>query len=261
MDLIENKNGHVVFSDYLDNEPNQTLSPSVATDYLYELVKVLSQLHKINIYHNDIKEDNILIDKNKNLWLIDFGFSVIADPLIGFVKPQKYVGTLVYTNRKSSLVDLIDLEKKDVYALGMTYFFMLQSFSVLPEQYLAGVGTSKYVLDFEWMSTIKSPLKNIHMNLLRMMLDDDFTKRSTMKEILEALEDNKINEKNLIYLEDDDLLTYSDQEWRPIVQIQDKILERVIPKVQTALPKMPIANDENVNFKLILNDPLEIRPS
>lgn len=42
-------------------------------DFAIKLVKTLSEIHKKGIGHNDLKIDNVLVDKNKNPIVIDFG--------------------------------------------------------------------------------------------------------------------------------------------------------------------------------------------
>lgn len=43
-----------------------------------QLVEAVAYLHRANIVHRDLKLDNILIDEDKRIKLIDFGFSISA---------------------------------------------------------------------------------------------------------------------------------------------------------------------------------------
>lgn len=44
-----------------------------------QLVNALEQIHLRGVYHNDLRPDNILIDKDDKLWLIDFSHSICSD--------------------------------------------------------------------------------------------------------------------------------------------------------------------------------------
>lgn len=56
-------------------EKNGPLSEYDVKHYFRQIVDVLSYLHKKGICHRDIKLENIVIDQNKNIKLVDFGFA------------------------------------------------------------------------------------------------------------------------------------------------------------------------------------------
>lgn len=57
------------------NKCRSRLSEEFAAHILFQLTNVVEYLHRIGIAHRDIKPENILIDKNDDIKLIDFGLS------------------------------------------------------------------------------------------------------------------------------------------------------------------------------------------
>lgn len=51
-----------------------------AKKFLHTIAQTIGYLHHKNIVHRDIKAENILINRYKDLKLIDFGFSIHSVP-------------------------------------------------------------------------------------------------------------------------------------------------------------------------------------
>lgn len=56
---------------------SKKLDPKETKRIFKQIVDAVKYLHSINIYHRDIKLENILLDYRRNVKLIDFGFSII----------------------------------------------------------------------------------------------------------------------------------------------------------------------------------------
>ncbi|OHT14588.1 CAMK family protein kinase [Tritrichomonas foetus] len=86
-DFIRTEDKYYLIFEYLDNGKlldfvniNGRLFEKTARRFFTQLISALSYLHKKSIAHRDIKAENVLLDRNFNLRLIDFGLSNYFNP-------------------------------------------------------------------------------------------------------------------------------------------------------------------------------------
>lgn len=136
-EVIDDKNENKIYIviDYIDNgtilkkkENNyERINSKKVKKYLYQLTAGLKYLHKHNIIHRDIKPDNILLDKNDNVFLVDFGVSEFLCEKEMMTKLR--TGTLLFFSPElfSNVKNLIG-PPIDIWALGITLFAMLYGY-------------------------------------------------------------------------------------------------------------------------------------
>lgn len=95
--------------------------------YVYQIGQALQFVHEKNILHLDIKPSNILIDKNDNARLIDFGVSKRYD-----IEQQETSTTMLTLSKGFASIEQYDNEGTqtfspcpDIYSLGATMYNLL----------------------------------------------------------------------------------------------------------------------------------------
>ena len=129
--------------DYIEGESLRTklnregvLSESLVLKYLQQLLPALETAHKQNIWHLDIKPENIMVDKYGHVYLIDFGASKHVEPNSTLTTSLALAYTPGYCPP-----ELLDLSNEtpeyylqaikdigpwtDIYALGATIYNLL----------------------------------------------------------------------------------------------------------------------------------------
>jgi serine/threonine protein kinase len=108
-------------------ETDGILSEDLALKYIHQIGLALSFVHKKNILHLDIKPSNILIDKNDNARLIDFGVSRRYD-----IGQQETSTTMLTLSKGFASIEQYDSEgmlnfspRPDIYSLGATLYYLL----------------------------------------------------------------------------------------------------------------------------------------
>ncbi len=97
-------------------------SPQIALKWLKELVQILDQIHKNNLFHGDIKPSNIIRKPNGQIVLIDFG-AVKQTIRMFYEQKEQIILTPGYAppeqlNKEAVL-------QSDFYALGRTFVHLL----------------------------------------------------------------------------------------------------------------------------------------
>ena len=166
------------------------LSELESLKFFQQLINALFYLHSQNISHRDVKIDNMLLDRNKNLKLVDFGLSTkyTDDTLL-----DQPCGTVVY-----AAPEVLDGNEyhgmlADVWSSGIVLFGMASGFLPFCDQ--DDEVNKKHVL--EGKIDIPEFFSPMLKDLLRHMLDINPITRYTLQDIREHPWFN-LNDTNLI---------------------------------------------------------------
>lgn len=87
--------------------------------YIYKTVKCLEYIHSLGIVHCDIKPDNIMVTKNKDIKIIDFDMAIYGE-----AKFKNIFGTENYLAPESYDLGIYGF-KSDVWGLGIVFYNLL----------------------------------------------------------------------------------------------------------------------------------------
>jgi len=92
------------------------------------MLKALHYCHTvINVIHRDIKPDNIMVNHNNEAVLIDFGVSALVEQDNDEIKGNN-MGSYIFFAPEMFMKSqgaVIRGVKTDIWALGVTFFFLL----------------------------------------------------------------------------------------------------------------------------------------
>lgn len=117
MDLLEGGS----LGDVLDKGP---LPLERATDLLQQISDALDYAHDKGVIHRDLKPDNVLLNKDGNAFLTDFGIAKWKEETAGLTLTGMVVGTPSYMAPEQWRTEPVDA-RTDVYALGVMTFELL----------------------------------------------------------------------------------------------------------------------------------------
>ena len=103
------------------------LPESLVVNYLQQLLSALQVVHEKNIWHLDIKPENIMVDRNNHVYLIDFGASKHIEQSNGTLTTSSMLAyTPGYFPPEQSTVTMKNIGAwTDIYALGATLYNLL----------------------------------------------------------------------------------------------------------------------------------------
>ena len=88
-----------------------------------QLVGAVAYVHNLSCVHRDLKLENILLDKNENVKLCDFGFTREYEGKSSYL--QTFCGTVCYSAPEMLKGEKYAGEKVDVWSLGIILYALL----------------------------------------------------------------------------------------------------------------------------------------
>lgn len=131
----DNKNFYLILElcrgktlgEFLQQFPSQRLDESTARELFREIVQGVKYIHSQNIFHRDLKVDNIMIEEDEETgkfrcFLIDFGFAIHLQPnelIRNICGTPNYMAPEIHSRMKHLG------GPSDIWALGVILFRML----------------------------------------------------------------------------------------------------------------------------------------
>jgi serine/threonine protein kinase/Flp pilus assembly protein TadD len=129
-DLGEEEGTHYITMEYVSGEDLKSmirmmgrLSPGQAVSIIRQVCEGLVEAHKLGVVHRDLKPQNIMIDREGNARIMDFGIARSLKAK-GITDGGIIIGTPEYMSPEQVEGKEID-QRADVYALGVILYEML----------------------------------------------------------------------------------------------------------------------------------------
>ena len=110
-----------------------SLTPDEAIDIASQITEGLEAAHKKGIIHRDIKSTNLMITKDGNVKIMDFGLAKISDRS-QITKDGSTIGTIAYMSPEQATGKDID-NRTDIWAFGVVFYELLTGHQPFAAQY------------------------------------------------------------------------------------------------------------------------------
>lgn len=189
MPFLPNKNLQQVLQEDQHKADNcRQLTPTIKSKIVYGVASAMSYLHSSDLLHRDLKPLNILLDKDYNPVICDFGLSRIFNP----EEMSNRVGSYAYMAPEMLIKDNVAFTKQiDVYSYALV---LLQMFSPdLKFEKKCRFQTFAKDINNGVRFIIPDEVPNFYVDLIKKCWETNPNSRPTFNEIVELFE-NKFNE-------------------------------------------------------------------
>lgn len=119
----------------LNRMMNSNISMEKKLDIAYQVIKGIKAAHAQGIVHRDIKPSNIMISKQGDVKLLDFGVAGTMSNNLNITITNQVLGTVGYMSPEVASGDLATTES-DIYSLGVVFFELFTGERPFDEQRL-----------------------------------------------------------------------------------------------------------------------------
>lgn len=110
------------------------LSEKQARYIMAQVVEAVFYLNSLGICHRDIKDENLVIDRNFKVKLIDFGSATMVDPTQPWPFYNLFFGTTAYAASEVLLKQPYQAPPIEIWTLGVLMSYLLTGMSPFPTE-------------------------------------------------------------------------------------------------------------------------------
>lgn len=165
--------------------------------WFYQMADAIRYLHRLNIAHRDLKCENVLISKNMNIKLSDFGFARTCIDETGMaVMSQTYCGSAAYAAPEIISGKSYTPKSADLWSLGVILFIMLNGTMPFDEKNLKKLVKSQLAKQFAFRPEVEKVVSLDAIRMVRHLLEPDPITRINIDEVMqERWESNVVVDK------------------------------------------------------------------
>ena len=162
------------------------LSVEVAIDITIQIAQGLTRAHSKDIIHRDIKPANILMTKEGEIKIIDFGLAKLKGHTM-LTKTGTTMGTVAYMSPEQTMGGVVD-QRSDIWSLGVMLFEMLTGEQPFKGDYEQAIVYSIMNEQPEFITKIRNEVPMQMEKILEKALVKNPDKRfQSMEEMIEEL--------------------------------------------------------------------------
>ncbi|EJD03289.1 kinase-like protein [Fomitiporia mediterranea MF3/22] len=161
----------------IEQSKHKRFSEDDAKYIFAQVVDVIDYLDQLGITHCDIKDENVVIDKNLKIKLVDFGSVVSVDPSQDRPFYKTFYGTAAYASPEIMANQLYQAAPAEIWAIGVLLSFLITGMSPFPTE--EDKRNGRIVLD----DVSRARMSDECYHLLQRCLDVDPKRRADIAEV------------------------------------------------------------------------------
>lgn len=178
--IIMEYGGILSLLDIVNKSQHMRMAEDKAKPIVRQVIEALAYCHKKNIYHRDIKLDNILVDETGSIKMIDFGFS---EKVTEGQKSTSYCGAPAFFAPEILNKQPFFPEFSDVWAIGVLIYRMIAGFFPFQDEDLHELGRKIASIQIFYPVYFSDSLTS----LLKSIFKNPPTSRQTLAQVINRL--------------------------------------------------------------------------
>lgn len=175
------------------------LSIEEALDIGIQVTEALEAAHTMDIVHRDIKPDNIMLTKDGDVKVTDFGIARLAASTM--TAEGDILGTFAYMSPEQAKSGRVDA-RSDIFSLGVVLYQMLTGVSPFASATPAGIVFKITNLDPQPLAELNDRITPDMESLILRMLEKDRKKRvediTVVRHYLEGMREAKLPSRKIV---------------------------------------------------------------